>query len=361
MGSFSLWVAVRASQIFAELLDGEGLFKFLASMCLRRRCPPKFLDKAEEGRGFCLLDLPESALDEILCRLPAASLCQMMGVCRELRVRCRSDHLWKCLFDAKWGRIAGAVAYKEWQWRVARNSHYGDVDCPNSGNRIRSLSCIWPFSWLKGQGNEKKEKGGSSLDSIVVWYCALESGNFWFPGQVYNREHGNVGFMLSCYDAELSYDHRTNTFRARYPPHNSRTTVIEEGVEWERVRAPPVDTPAHDLHLTDCLDELQPGDHVEVQWRRNEEFPYGWWYGVVGHADMCDRDSHHCHCHLDDTVWLEFNQYTLGSRWRRAAVNRKTHHVEGNESDGFYGGIWKLRTKDEISAWRQLWPREALE
>lgn len=51
--------------------------------------------------------------------------------------------------------------------------------------------------------------------------------------------------------------------------------VIEEGVQWERLRAPPIDTPAHELHVSDCLSDLRPGDHIEIQWRRNKEFPYG--------------------------------------------------------------------------------------
>lgn len=29
-------------------------------------------------------------------------------------------------------------------------------------------------------------------------------------------QNGNVGFMLSCYDAQLSYDSGTDTFQARY-------------------------------------------------------------------------------------------------------------------------------------------------
>lgn len=29
------------------------------------------------------------------------------------------------------------------------------------------------------------------------------------------QQNGHVGFMLSCYDAQLSYDHLTDTFRAR--------------------------------------------------------------------------------------------------------------------------------------------------
>jgi len=61
----------------------------------------------------------------------------------------------------------------------------------------------------------------------------------------------------------------------RYPPHGPWTIVVEEGVHWEILRSPPLDTPAHDLYLSDCLDKLQPGDHVEVQWRRNKDFPYG--------------------------------------------------------------------------------------
>lgn len=62
-----------------------------------------------------------------------------------------------------------------------------------------------------------------------------------------------------------------------------------------------------------------------------------------------------------ETVWLEFSQYTLGSRWRRAAINRKSHREEGNEAEGFYGGIRKLRTKEEINIWKRLWPTETLE
>jgi hypothetical protein len=52
-----------------------------------------------------------------------------------------------------------------------------------------------------------------------------------------------------------------------------------------------------------------------------------------------------------ETVWLEFNQYTLGSHWRWAAIDHKNHHEEGNEAKGFYGGIRKLSTKEEICIW----------
>lgn len=38
---------------------------------------------------------------------------------------------------------------------------------------------------------------------------------------------------------------------------------------------PPIDSCSHVIHISDCLDDLRPGDHVEIQWRRNKEFPYG--------------------------------------------------------------------------------------
>ncbi|CAL9018697.1 unnamed protein product, partial [Prunus brigantina] len=79
--------------------------------------------------------------------------------------------------------------------------------------------------------------------------------------------------------------------------HGRRAVAIENGVPWERLRAPPIETPPHDLHMSDCLNELQPGDHIEIQWRRNKEFPYGWWYGVVGHLESCDGNENYCLCH----------------------------------------------------------------
>jgi len=64
---------------------------------------------------------------------------------------------------------------------------------------------------------------------------------------------------------------------------------------------------------------------------------------------------------LADTVVLEFNQYTPGSRWRRTTISRKDHREEGNETDGFYGGIRTVYAKDEIDTWKQLWPVVVLE
>ncbi|KDP29248.1 hypothetical protein JCGZ_16637 [Jatropha curcas] len=313
-----------------------------------------------EAEKISLLDLPELTLESILERLSPAELCSMAGVCSSLRDKCTSDHLWTKHLRQKWGRVIGDAAFREWQCHIASTQRLNLVDQSNQKGLLGSLGAVWPKTWIKPKFETKSNPRTSlPVDSIMAMYLSLERGKFWFPAQVYNRENGHVGFLLSCYDAKISYDSRTNTFQARYSPYGRR--MIEESIHWDRLRASPVDTPAHDLHISDCLDDLKPGDHIEIQWRRSKEFPYGWWYAIVGHIDPCDGNANLCNCQCDDMVVLEFNQYPLGSRWRQTIVNRKKHREEGNEVDGFYGGIRKLYKEEEISTWRRLWPSQVFE
>ncbi|KAJ7964968.1 F-box protein family [Quillaja saponaria] len=352
----------------SKLIKNRLWFGFLcripSKMSLKRKTLTSKVENVEETQELSVLDLPDLVLECILERLPPPALCNMSGVCSSLRERCLSDHLWEKHMKTKWGRVIGSVAYREWQWHIATKTHLGSLKQGKQKGLMRLLSLGWPFSWIRSKSDfdiSSKQRSSLPVDSIMALYLSLETGSFWFPAQVYNRENGHVGFMLSCYDAELSYDPHTDTFQARYLPHGRRAIAIENGIPWERLRAPPVDTRPHDLHISDSLTELHPGDHIEIQWRRNKEFPYGWWYGVVGHLESCDGNHNYCLCHRSDTVVLEFNQYTPGSRWRHTTINRKDHREEGNEADGFYGGIRKLNSEYEISMWKHLWPSEVLE
>jgi hypothetical protein len=58
---------------------------------------------------------------------------------------------------------------------------------------------------------------------------------------------------------------------------------------------------------------------------------------------------------------MEFRQFRPESPWRRTVIKRKDHRETGNEENGFYGGVKKLGTEEEISTWKQLWPSQALE
>lgn len=308
-----------------------------------------------------LLDLPELTLDCILDRLSPAGLCSMAGVCSSFRDRCRGDHLWEKHMKQKWGKVIGPAAFREWQWHIA-STNRNRPNLNGHGSGSSKQKGFLGFSWFRPNSSNYQQRKTDFLlpiDSIMSWYLSLETGKFWFPAQVFNRENGHAGFILSCYDAKLSYDSKTDTFQARYSPHGRRSA--EENISWDRLRVPPVDTPSYELHISDSLFDLKPGDHIEIQWRRNKEFPYGWWYGVIGHLESCNGNENHCHCQYTDTVMLEFNQYPASSRWRKTMINRKDHREVGNEVDGFYGGIRKLYKEEEISMWKSLWPKQVLE
>ncbi len=176
-------------------------------MFLKRRCiGSKQVESMEESAAECcymsLLDLPELALEGILARLPAVSLAHMACVCQELRKRCRSNHLWEHLFQQKWARIAGPSAFREWQRHLSSQAEIGGATTVvdrSSSSSMRGLwgwplSCLWPFSWLNLQGEEPATN--PPLNSLMAWYWALESGTFWFPAQVYNREVGGSVFYF---------------------------------------------------------------------------------------------------------------------------------------------------------------------
>ncbi|KAF5779031.1 putative F-box domain-containing protein [Helianthus annuus] len=331
----------------------------MASSKAKRKCYSKLntntmenVETTTTAESSSLLDLPDLALETILEKLEPVDLCKMACVSSQLRDMCSSEYLWKQHMKRKWGRVFGFVAKKEWLLHVASQKNILD-----GAERRGFLSKLWPVMLFKSS-DERKSSQPRDTCSAVSCYRALETGRFWFPAQVFNRENGHVGFVMSSYDAELSYDSQTDTFEARYPPHGQRA---ESGVTWDRLREVPVDNSPHDLHISTCLNDLRPKDHIEIQWRRNKHYPYGWWYGVIGHLESCDANNTYCRCHESDMVVLEFKQYAPGSRWRRMTLNRKEHREEGTETEGFYGGIKKLCNKDEITMWQRFWPNDILE
>ncbi|KAK7386154.1 hypothetical protein VNO78_26176 [Psophocarpus tetragonolobus] len=299
----------------------------------------------EDSQDTSMMDLPDLVLECIFEKLPSTSLFQMTNVCRSSREMCVTDHLWERHMKQKWGKVIGQVAHKEWKCYVTSNENVQTLIHSKQKSLMRLLSFYWPFSWMKMKvnvNNNIKRPSYLPHDSFMTWYLALETGNFWFPAQVYNRENGRAGFMLSCYDAKLSYDAHNDTFRAKYPPHGKSGVVIEHDIPWERLRVSPIDTSPHDLHISNCLHDLGPGDHV----------------GGMD-SNMVYLTLHYVL--IIDTVVLEFIQYTHDSCWRRTTICRKDHKEEGNEENGFYGGIRKIKNKDEISIWKSFWPSNVLD
>ncbi|XP_054796934.1 F-box protein At2g41170-like [Prosopis cineraria] len=281
-------------------------------------------EEKEVERKISLLDLPEPILEHILQCLTAAELCKLAHVCSSLRVRCRSDPLWEKLIIRKWGKLIGNVAYQEWKWHLATRGRENYFSQQVQNGSLGSVSGVWPIICLGSFLEHCKPPGNSlSEDSMMAWYFYVEKGKFWFPAQVYK----SGDYMLYCYDALVSYNCRSDLFitRSQY----SGWRVMEESIKWDRLRVTPTQIP-YVLHISDCLNDLKPGDHIEVQWRSYKDCPYG--LLIVG-----------------------FIQYPAGSPYRRVALKRVNLEQTSNIGGGFYGGIRKLQS-DEVEKWKQLWP-----
>lgn len=148
------------------------------------------LAKVEEEKiSLSLLDLPDLTLECILERLSPAGLCNMAGVCTSFRDRCTSDHLWEKHMKRKWGRLIGVAAYREWQLHLASKKRATLLNQSKQKGFFSSLYSFWPFSLIRPKlENDTEPTSSLPVDSIMAWYVSLESGKFWFPAQVYNRE-----------------------------------------------------------------------------------------------------------------------------------------------------------------------------
>lgn len=137
-----------------------------------------------------VLDLPDLALDLILELLPPSGLSSMARVCSSLRERCVSDHLWEKHLITKWGKVLGPAAHRDWRCYLSSSCH---LDSPNHriGHHPLGFDKIISLIRSISSGDEKRKRYAASslpLDSTMSFYLSLETGRFWFPAQVYNRE-----------------------------------------------------------------------------------------------------------------------------------------------------------------------------
>nr|KYP48923.1 F-box protein At2g32560 family [Cajanus cajan] len=302
------------------------------------------------NRPMSLLDLPESTLDFILKLLSPIDLCTMSKVCVSLKGRCQSDDFWKNHIKEKWGRVIGEAVYKEWEWHITI-AKQGNLLNQRTNNQIRSLgsfSGVWPNLYLGSYLEDHKALNGQRSNNFFMsLYFSLESGIFWFPAQVYKVKLA-TGFLI-CY-----YESQSDTFQARY--QSGGWGCLGKNIEWDMVRVPAVDLPPYVMYVSDCLDDLKPEDHIEIQWRGDKQWPYDWWYAVIDHLDSCNENENYCQCHLSDTLIVEFRQYRETSNMRRIRLSRKNYGEQGHQTGGYYGGIRKLHNEDEIGTWKKLLP-----
>ncbi|RDX73465.1 F-box protein, partial [Mucuna pruriens] len=306
------------------------------------------MDNIEPSGTINLLNLPEPIMDSILKRLSPMELVGMSEVCTCLRDRCRSDPLWEVHIKQKWGKVIGDVAYKEWQWHITTAKDKGINQFNQHNNHNGSLGSFcgtWPMLYLRSYLEDCGHLNSSLANSFMMTlYFSLFNGKFWFPAQIYR------GVLVR--DALVKYDSKTDNFQARQ--QNGGWHVMGNNIEWDIVRAPQVDTPPCDLYVSDCLQDLKPGDHIEIQWKSRREIPYDWWYAVIGHMESCNENENDCRCRYSETLIVEFKQYTHGSRMRQVKLLRNGEQCE--EATGCYGGIRKLHSEEEVQRWEKFLP-----
>lgn len=125
-------------------------------------------------------------MDCILRRLPPLDLYQTSQVCTRLRNRCTSNDMWEKHIDQKWGRVIGDVAYKEWRWHIAKAKGEILTNHCIQNESMGSFTGAWPNLCLGSYLKDCSHFSESLCDSfLMALYFSLESGNFWFPAQVY--------------------------------------------------------------------------------------------------------------------------------------------------------------------------------
>ncbi|RWV84897.1 hypothetical protein BHE74_00026195 [Ensete ventricosum] len=143
-------------------------------------------------RGTNILDLPELTLDCILEKLSPKELVTVACVCRCLRDRCRSDHLWESHMRKKWGRLLGKAAGRQWEsYAASRKQALGSATLVQHTKGKKS----WTGSLFSRSNSDADDirlnivNNTSPADvTMSWWYSALESGRLWLPAQIYNRE-----------------------------------------------------------------------------------------------------------------------------------------------------------------------------
>lgn len=179
----------------------KGFLESLMSsnvMTLRRKSFSYRVENVEANSEMSVLDLPELVLECILERLPPEGLCSMASVCSSLREKCTSKYLWEKHMKEKWGRVLGPAAHREWLWHISSRKDSSFFNQAKERGLMTYLSQFWPISIVRSNPSTSfKKKDPPVIDSIMSMYLALESGKFWFPAQVYNREVSLVFLILN--------------------------------------------------------------------------------------------------------------------------------------------------------------------
>eukprot|EP00850_Spirogloea_muscicola_P019737 SM000197S05480 [mRNA] locus=s197:159950:161417:- [translate_table: standard] len=163
----------------------------------------------------------------------------------------------------------------------------------------------------------------------------------------------------------------------------------EDGVPWERLRAPPVACDPFAVFESADARSAHIGDRFELQWRFHDDMPFTW---CVGHFAFCGEGGAwgRCVCAKVDALCLTFPEYGCGLIWRKSqhadvaaaaagtllclcqqgimersmsgeqlpalsAVKQRFARI-GFRGHGFVGGLRIIPSQAEVDAWLRSFP-----
>jgi len=245
-----------------------------------------------------LLELPSEILYLILLSLDENDLARLGSCCHILRIQCSDPRLWKILWIRKWSFLKTIV---------------------ESSGKFEECKM------------DKYQFGKTMKGELKFWVS------------IHNRE-STANFLLSCYNATVTYLSKSKCFEAVYWEQNEISKVAERipisdaklkirGIPLHRIEDPSIQQKRDHT--------LQPGEPIEVQWRKFNGHPWGWWYGKVGVID-------------DTFCQLIFPLYEPGSFWYTVVVDLEQGTPQiVSYSGGFIGGVRRVENehKEQWKYW----------
>ena len=100
------------------------------------------------------------------------------------------------------------------------------------------------------------------------------------------------------------------------------------------------------------LDAFTINEAVEIQWKQQPSYPFGWWYGKIVNIERRDSGS--------GDICLNFEQYYPNSPWYQVFCRFENGHpVQHMNNGGFVGGIRKI-DQPQCDKWNQFMPENKL-
>eukprot|EP01121_Diplochlamys_sp_Union-15-3_P018237 TRINITY_DN6604_c0_g1_i1.p1 TRINITY_DN6604_c0_g1~~TRINITY_DN6604_c0_g1_i1.p1 ORF type:complete len:256 (+),score=28.44 TRINITY_DN6604_c0_g1_i1:118-885(+) len=148
--------------------------------------------------------------------------------------------------------------------------------------------------------------------------------------QVINRED-RVGYYMSCFTGEAKYMKEQDSFQVTFPTVPPVVEIVKE----EKLRPLPLEIRELDpteLYIPRNPTRIKVGESVELQWKRQHDAPFGWWYGVVERIE-------------GDDLWLVFKHFKSTSPWYRIILKQGrvgSQIIQSYTAGGYLGNVRKL-------------------